>query len=301
LTIGFARRFATYKRGTLFLQDRDRIKKLLCDRTRKLQFIIAGKAHPKDTPGKELIRDIVRFSREHDVRHSIVFIEDYDTYVSGLMLAGCDIWLNTPLRPREASGTSGMKAAMKHLDGSPSLEGKVVAIQGVGSVGAYLAEMLFWEGAKLIVSDVYPERAEEMKRKFGASVVSLEEILRTPCDILAPCAMGGILHKETIDLCQCRAIVGCANNQLLQPEDSEHIKKRGILYAPDFVVNAGGVINVQIEMEKLEYSPIRVRAAVEKIYQRLLTLFHMADTNGYTTDFAAMELAKRRLGYNVGV
>jgi len=123
LTIGFARRFATYKRGTLFLLDRDRIKKLLCDRTRKLQFIIAGKAHPKDTPGKELIRDIVRFSREHDVRHSIVFIEDYDTYVSGLMLAGCDIWLNTPLRPREASGTSGMKAAMNGCANMSVLDG----------------------------------------------------------------------------------------------------------------------------------------------------------------------------------
>ena len=123
LTIGFARRFATYKRGTLFLYDRDRIKKLLCDRTRKLQFIIAGKAHPKDTPGKELIRDIVRFSREHDVRHSIVFIEDYDTYVSGLMLAGCDIWLNTPLRPREASGTSGMKAAMNGCANMSVLDG----------------------------------------------------------------------------------------------------------------------------------------------------------------------------------
>jgi starch phosphorylase len=94
------------------MYDRDRIKKLLKNSDRKLQFMIAGKAHPKDTPGKELIRDIVRFSREEDVRHSVVFIEDYDTYVSGLMLAGCDIWLNTPLRPREASGTSGMKAAM---------------------------------------------------------------------------------------------------------------------------------------------------------------------------------------------
>jgi len=112
LTVGFARRFATYKRGTLFMYDLKRIKNLLQDRDRKLQFIIAGKAHPKDIPGKELIRDIVRFSREEDVRHRVVFIEDYDTYVSGLMLAGCDIWLNTPLRPREASGTSGMKAAM---------------------------------------------------------------------------------------------------------------------------------------------------------------------------------------------
>lgn len=130
LTIGFARRFATYKRATLFMHDVKRIKKILLDlennasgKKRQVQFIIAGKAHPKDTPGKELIRDIIHFTREEDIRHNVVFIPNYDIHVSRMMVAGCDVWLNTPRRPREASGTSGMKAAMNGLPNLSVLDG----------------------------------------------------------------------------------------------------------------------------------------------------------------------------------
>ncbi|MBD2541798.1 alpha-glucan family phosphorylase [Coleofasciculus sp. FACHB-SPT36] len=124
LTIGFARRFATYKRATLFLRNLDRIKKILLgDPNRRVQFVIAGKAHPKDMPGKELIRDIIHFSRDEGMNASVVFIPDYDTYVARLMVAGCDVWLNTPRRPREASGTSGMKAAMNGLPNLSVLDG----------------------------------------------------------------------------------------------------------------------------------------------------------------------------------
>jgi glycogen phosphorylase len=123
LTIGFARRFATYKRATLFLRNLDRIKQILVgNKERKVQFVIAGKAHPKDIPGKELIRDIVRFTRTEGM-NSVVFVPDYDIYVSRVMVAGCDIWLNTPRRPREASGTSGMKAAMNGLPNLSILDG----------------------------------------------------------------------------------------------------------------------------------------------------------------------------------
>lgn len=127
LTIGFARRFATYKRATLFLRDVQRLFKLLNDpdhpnHKRKIQFVTAGKAHPKDIPGKELIRDIVHFTRNEGMGH-VVFIPDYDIFVSRLMVAGCDVWLNTPRRPREASGTSGMKAAMNGLPNLSVLDG----------------------------------------------------------------------------------------------------------------------------------------------------------------------------------
>jgi glycogen phosphorylase len=123
LTIGFARRFATYKRATLFLRNLDRIKKIMVgNKERKVQFVIAGKAHPKDIPGKELIRDIVHFTRSEGMT-SVVFVPDYDIYVSRVMVAGCDIWLNTPRRPHEASGTSGMKAAMNGLPNLSVLDG----------------------------------------------------------------------------------------------------------------------------------------------------------------------------------
>ena len=112
LTIGFARRFATYKRATLLLSKPDRLRKLLLHPTRPIQFVFAGKAHPADQPGKEMIQAIERFAREEDVRHRFVFLPDYDIAVARTMYHGCDVWLNNPRRPLEACGTSGMKAAL---------------------------------------------------------------------------------------------------------------------------------------------------------------------------------------------
>ncbi|MBD2088922.1 alpha-glucan family phosphorylase [Microcoleus sp. FACHB-1515] len=123
LTIGFARRFATYKRATLFLRDLDRIKRILAGDQRQVQFVIAGKAHPKDIPGKELIREIIHFTREEGLSGRVVFVPNYDIHISRMMVAGCDVWLNTPRRPREASGTSGMKAAMNGLPNLSVLDG----------------------------------------------------------------------------------------------------------------------------------------------------------------------------------
>ncbi|MEO1294641.1 MAG: alpha-glucan family phosphorylase, partial [Cyanobacteria bacterium J06636_16] len=117
LTIGFARRFATYKRATLFLRDAERLRKMITggNSGRRVQFVIAGKAHPKDIPGKELIRKIIHFTRDEGLDGSIVFVPNYDIHTSRAMVAGCDVWLNNPRRPREASGTSGMKAAMNGI------------------------------------------------------------------------------------------------------------------------------------------------------------------------------------------
>jgi len=112
LTIGFARRFATYKRATLLLSQPDRLRALLLDRDRPVQFVFAGKAHPADQPGKDMIRDIELFARNLDVGHRLVFVPDYDMAVARLMYHGCDVWLNNPRRPLEACGTSGMKAAL---------------------------------------------------------------------------------------------------------------------------------------------------------------------------------------------
>jgi starch phosphorylase len=111
LTIGFARRFATYKRATLILRDMDRLRRILTDQARPVQLIFAGKAHPQDEAGKELIRKITEFSRDSVMGRHVVFLEDYDMAVARAMVQGVDVWLNTPLRPNEASGTSGMKAA----------------------------------------------------------------------------------------------------------------------------------------------------------------------------------------------
>ena len=111
LTMGFARRFATYKRATLLFSDKERLKRLLSDTTRPVQFIFAGKAHPRDEAGKALIQEVYKLSREASFESRIVFLEDYDSYIARRLLQGVDLWLNYPLRPMEASGTSGMKAA----------------------------------------------------------------------------------------------------------------------------------------------------------------------------------------------
>jgi len=123
LTIGFARRFATYKRATLLLRDPDRLARILNNPDRPVQIIFAGKAHPKDTPGKELIQQIVGLSRQERFRRRIVFLEGYDMTVARYLVQGCDVWLNTPLRPREASGTSGMKAAANSVLNLSILDG----------------------------------------------------------------------------------------------------------------------------------------------------------------------------------
>lgn len=124
LTIGFARRFATYKRANLFMRDMERIKKIMMgNKDRQVQFVIAGKAHPKDMPGKELIRQIIHEIREAGIGDRVVFVPDYDIYLARMMVAGCDVWLNTPRRPREASGTSGMKASMNGLPNLSILDG----------------------------------------------------------------------------------------------------------------------------------------------------------------------------------
>lgn len=124
LTIGFARRFATYKRATLFLRDVERLRKIVENSLgRQVQFVIAGKAHPKDIPGKELIRNIIHFTRDEGLDRSIVFVPNYDIHVARWMVSGCDVWLNNPRRPREASGTSGMKAAMNGLPNLSVLDG----------------------------------------------------------------------------------------------------------------------------------------------------------------------------------
>lgn len=227
----------------------------------------------------------------------VIAIRGHTPYVVGLSLPGSS---GNP-SPYTAWGTlRGIQAALKYLDDNDSLEGKVVAVQGVGAVGLELCEMLFWQGAKLIVSDVDQERLSSVKEKFDAIIVSPEEILESRCDVFVPCAMGGILNSDSIEELHCRAVVGCANNQLELPEDAYHLKRKGILYAPDFLVNAGGLINVQMELDPRGYQPLHARNAVDKIYKRLLSVFQIAEKNNYTTDFAALQLAKHRLKYGIG-
>lgn len=195
----------------------------------------------------------------------------------------------------------GIQASLQKVYGSPSVRGKVIAIQGVGSVGAFLADMLFWNGAKLIVTDVTMERAKELARKYGATYCHPEEIYSVRCDLFAPCALGGVLNPETIPQLKCRIVAGAANNQLLTEADGQALLERGILYAPDFVINAGGLINVADELMPDGYSPERSREKIESIYDTLLMIYKMAEQNQCSTHEAATKIAKGRVANRVGV
>jgi leucine dehydrogenase len=142
----------------------------------------------------------------------------------------------------------GIEACVQVKMGRPTLEGVHVAVQGVGHVGYHLCRELFAQGAKLSVADVDPLKAERAQREFGAKIVSLAEIFGIECDVLAPCALGSALNDQTIPQIQAKIVAGAANNQLAEPRHGDDVHARGILYAPDYAINAGGLINVAQEV-----------------------------------------------------
>ncbi len=203
--------------------------------------------------------------------------------------------------PFTAWGTyRGIVSAAKKLYGSDSLEGRKVAVQGLGNVGSHLVEFLFWAGADLLISDVDSAKVQKFAAKFNAKAVAPDQILKAECDILAPCAFGGIINDQTIPQFKCRAIAGCANNQLLRDAHATVLKEKGILYAPDFVINAGGLLNVASELEDAGYNPAGPRYKVHHIYDTLLAIYEIAEKNRESTQCAALALADYRIKYGIG-
>lgn len=188
----------------------------------------------------------------------------------------------------------GMKASVKRVVGRESLEGLTVAVQGVGHVGYHLCQHLHREGAHMVVADVDPEALRRVTDDFEVEVVPAADICTVPCDILAPCAMGGVLNQETIPRLQCKIVAGAANNMLKDEDaDAAALKNRRILYAPDYVINAGGLINVANELQG--YNRERAVQQAGGIYEIVTRVFDLADREGITTVAAANRLAERRI------
>ncbi len=203
--------------------------------------------------------------------------------------------------PFTAWGTfRGIQSAVRKLFGTDALEGRTIAVQGLGNVGKHLVDHLFWAGARLIISDVDTAKTQQLAKKYGAKTVPVDQILKTECDIFAPCALGGIINDQTIPHFRCRAIVGSANNQLLCDSDANGLRDRGILYAPDFVVNAGGLLNVSAELEDCGYHPAAPRSKIHRIYDTLLAIYEIAEKNRESTHDAAFALAEYRIKYGIG-
>ncbi|MDX1447431.1 MAG: Glu/Leu/Phe/Val dehydrogenase [Acidimicrobiia bacterium] len=209
--------------------------------------------------------------------------------------------------PRESGGSGdpspmtargvhvSMQAVANTLWGTPSLAGRTVAIQGVGKVGARLAERLAADDVRLLISDVDTEALETVAASTGAEIVEPPSLLEAECDILAPCALGAVLSADTIPRLRCAAVVGSANNQLAEDEDADRLAARGILYAPDYVVNAGGIVNIGVEVETGTYAEELAGERVDQIADRLTEILQEADRRGVTPSAAAEQLARQRI------
>ncbi len=187
----------------------------------------------------------------------------------------------------------GMKACAKEKFGSDSLAGKTVAVQGCGHVGYYLCSYLHEEGARLVVTDIDAEKVRRAVEEFRARAVGLDEIYGVQAEVFAPCALGAVLNDTTIPQLKVRIVAGGANNQLAEERHGDLLESRGILYAPDYVLNAGGLINVNSELEG--WSAERAKRKAGEIYDTILRLFELAKEEGIPTYRAADRLAERRI------
>ncbi|WP_324069055.1 MAG: Glu/Leu/Phe/Val dehydrogenase [Flavobacterium sp.] len=188
----------------------------------------------------------------------------------------------------------GMKAAAKYKYGSDSLEGKKVLVQGIGHVGEVLVQHLTENGALVTITDINEERVNQVATKYGAAIYSGDDLYSAAVDIYAPCALGATINDATINNIKASIIAGAANNQLANEAiHGKILKEKGILYAPDFLINAGGVINVYSELVK--WTNAQVMEKTENIYNTALEIFKFADDNNITTHQAAFSMAQKRI------
>jgi len=188
----------------------------------------------------------------------------------------------------------GMKAAAKYQFGTDNLDGKKILVQGVGHVGETLVNYITDEGAKVVVNDINEVRLEELSKKYGANVVLGNDIYGLDVDIYAPCALGATINDETIGQLKAKVIAGAANNQLAdEVKHGRLLKEKGIAYAPDFLINAGGIINVYAELEG--YGKDEIIRKTENIYNTTLDIFNLSEQENITTHRAAFNIAQSRI------
>ncbi len=187
-----------------------------------------------------------------------------------------------------------VRAACERVFGTPSMEGRSVAVVGVGSVGGRLAELLAEAGARLVLADIV-ERRRELADRLGAEWTDPASALGADVDVVAPCALGGVLDDETVPQIRARVIAGAANNQLAHEGVGEQLAARGVLWVPDFVANAGGVVNIAVELEPEGYDSARAETRVRAVGDTVRMVLDHAEATGSTPLAAANEIARRRV------
>ncbi|NIR31585.1 MAG: Glu/Leu/Phe/Val dehydrogenase [Gammaproteobacteria bacterium] len=188
----------------------------------------------------------------------------------------------------------GLRAAVKHRLGRDDLDGLKVAVQGVGHVGYKLAKQLHEAGARLWVSDIYDDEAQRAARDLGAAVVPPEHAYDQEVDVFAPCALGAVINDDTLPRMRAKVIAGAANNQLAEDRHGEELMRRNILYAPDYVINAGGLIDVAYEREPGGYDRDKMLRHIERIDDTLIEIFERADAERLPTSVVADKIAEER-------
>ena len=259
---------------------------------------------PKTIKSESLFRAVGRFVDSFDGQYitaedmnigiaDLEIVQQETKYVSGLSRAAGSSGNPSPYT---AYGCLvGVKATCKEAFGTDDLSGRTVVVQGVGAVGGRLAELLKGEGAKITICDINQARVAELSEKHGYGVVSDADHMTLECDVYAPCARGAGINDETIPGLKCKVIAGCANNILLEPRHAIDLRARGILYAPDYVINAGGIINVSLEVTPEGYDETRAMALIERIGDNLAQVFAISKREDIPTNQAAARLAEERL------
>ena len=257
---------------------------------------------PKRAKSEALLRAYGRFVESLGGRY--VTAEDVGTNARDMDIIGLETRFVTGKSP-ESGGAgdpsamtargvyTGMLAVAEELWQRADLAGRHVVVQGVGKVGYHLCALLHQAGARLTVADVDVDHLARAVREFGADTVEPSKAHTVACDIFAPCALGAVVNDDTLPELKCAAVAGAANNQLARPEHGYALHDAGILYAPDYVINSGGLINVADELRG--YSPERVRAKVGDIHGRLREIFHRARQEGVPPHVAADRLAEQRM------
>jgi leucine dehydrogenase len=259
---------------------------------------------PKATKSPALFRAMGRFIETLEGQY--ITAEDMNIGIPDLEIVRQETrWVTGLSRESGSSGNPspytakgclvGMRAVLEEAFGSSDFKRKRVLIQGVGAVGGRLATLLKEAGAHVVICDINDARVDELKRAHGFEVVADANHVDTACDVYAPCARGAGLNDDTIPRLKCKAVAGCANNQLLEPRHARDLRARGVLYAPDYVINAGGIINVSVELLPGGYDESAAMRKIERIYDNLKRVFEISRRENIPTNEAAARLAEERI------
>ena len=263
--------------------------------------VIWGDSHTDKTP--EMFRALGRAIHSLNGRYwsaedvgvspgDMAFAAEETPYVAGLSKGKAASGDPSPVTARGVY--LGLRATAARAFGSDDLAGRRIAVQGVGHVGAYLCRHLADDGAKLTITDVNTEALDAVATANDAEIVAPDAIYDVDADIFSPNALGAIINPKTIDRLKVKAVAGGANNQLATPDMGESLRQRGILYAPDYVINGGGIINVASEISGT-YDPAWVEAKVQTLVQTLGQVLDVAVSQGRATNLVADEMAHRRI------